>query len=292
MKRIIILLALLMALSPLVAAQENMGARPIALGGAFAGLADDANAIFLNPAGLAYAKGELASISSKLAAGTEYTVLGGVEKTPLGNIGIGYISSGYNLAAPATVTAGTDPGDIAVKSIDQTLVLSYARKLNDFMVVPPALGALSLGTNLKFSSSRLNNAKGLSTQVGSGVDLDLAAMFQSNENLTWGFCFRDLLADGNERAVTGGIAGKLLAGVVTWSIEGKSLGIEVKMIPELALRAGRDGSYNTAGVGLNLGGFGVDYAYLAKPAPVHYVGVSIAIAPEPKDARVAAVPTE
>ena len=35
----------------------GMGARPLAMGGAFVGLADDGNALFYNPAGLAWEKG-------------------------------------------------------------------------------------------------------------------------------------------------------------------------------------------------------------------------------------------
>jgi hypothetical protein len=43
------------------------------------------------------------------------------------------------------------------------------------------------------------------------------------------------------------------------------------------LRVGKDGEYSTAGFGINVNGFGVDYGYMEKEEPVHYVAVSVAI---------------
>jgi hypothetical protein len=53
-KLILFALALSLMLSPAIAC---VGARPLAMGGAFAGLADDANATYWNPAGLVQVKG-------------------------------------------------------------------------------------------------------------------------------------------------------------------------------------------------------------------------------------------
>ena len=157
------------------------------------------------------------------------------------------------------------------------MVISYARQLNDFMVIPEAMGALSLGANLKLDSSRIDNAKGLSSGQGSGVDLDFAVMFKPNDFLSWGTCLSNTLGKNAKPNIAGGIAGKLFDDKVTWSVEGKRMGLEVKFIPELALRLGQGESGGTTGVGLNLGDFIVDYAYVGGQSPAHYVGISIAV---------------
>jgi len=299
MKKFILLVAAILMVASVCVAQENIGARPIGMGGAFTGLADDANAIFLNPAGIGYIRGESAAVSSKISDGDEYTILGGVESTPFGSIGIGYVSYSTNVG-DLTTTSATDPGDTSIRALNQTLYLSYARVLNEFMIVPDSMGRLSLGANLKFVSSRLNNAKGLANEQDSGINLDLAASFRTNDVLSWGFAVKNLF--GGEEGIYGetesgtsfsaGVSGRFLDDTVILSLENSSIGAEVRLLEALAVRAGRDGSYNTAGVGVNLGGFGVDYAYLAKAEPVHYVGVSITIdRPEP-DTRSASLFSE
>lgn len=260
-----------------VLAQENMGARPIAMGGAFTGLADDANAIFVNPAGIGYVKAEQATISSKMIKGSEYTILGGVEKTDYGTFGIGYISSGFDVGNTITTGASIDAGNQVSKQVNQTVIFSYARQLNDFMVVPDNMGCFSLGTNLKVSTARLTSINGLSVQQGNGFDLDLAALFKANETLSFGLCLQNILGKQNQPALSAGVSGNFFEKRLIWNVADKNAGIEVKMIPEIALRVGRDGDYNTAGAGINLSGVGIDYGYLAKPSPVQYIGIALAI---------------
>jgi hypothetical protein len=251
-------------------------------------LADDANAIFVNPAGIGYLRGENATVSTKILEGKEYTIIGGVERTSVGSFGIGYIGASYPIDSLDEVTNLEEEGERPVRALNQTLILSYARELNDFMVVPKSMGKLSLGTNLKFSSSRINSAKGISSDLDSGMDLDLAAVFKPNDNLSCGIILQNFLdtdfpqatdqtQSESESNVAFGISGNLLNKAIIWSAEGKSLGCELRPAPGLALRVGRDGEYTTAGFGININGFGIDYAYMEKEVPIHYVGVSIAI---------------
>jgi hypothetical protein len=295
MKKLVILLSAILILANLAFAQENMGARPISMGGAFIGLADDTNAIFVNPAGLGYLEGELASVSTKLSDNKEYTLIGGVERTAFGGLGIGYISSYSDLdASPADYD---DPGDVPVKALNQTLVLSYARELNEFMIVPKSMGRFSLGTSVRLTSYRVNTAKGLAGYHDSKLDLDVGAMFKPNDNLAWGLTLKEFFgkadASGVEDAPSGpslaaGVSGRVLGDLLIWSVEGQSLGCEFKPVSQIALRLGRDGEYNTAGIGLNIEGFAVDYAYLGKEEPVHYFAISVAIekAPDHRQASV------
>ncbi|MBN2057728.1 MAG: hypothetical protein JW782_02915 [Candidatus Saganbacteria bacterium] len=297
MKKFLVLLSAILIVTSVCFAQENMGARPIAMGGAFTGLADDANAIFLNPAGIGYIEGEVAAISTKISEGSEYTILGGVENTPYGSFGVGYISSSYIIEDLETSSELVDAGDASNKNLNQTLVLSYGRQLNDFMVVPKFMGRLSLGTNVKFVSSKINNAKGLTSRSDSGLDLDLAAVFQPNDHISCGMSVRNILAAGSaledssepsSPTMSAGIAGRLLNDSLIISLETGAAGVEVKLMPELALRVGRDGDYTTGGIGVSLNGVGIDYAYLKKAEPVHYIAISLAF-DNPTDTRQASI---
>ena len=196
---------------------------------------------------------------------------------PFGNLGIGYISSSSHLDNLISSASLNDQGDTPVKEASQTLVLSYGRAFNDFMVVPDSMGRLSFGGNLKFSSSRISTANGLSSDQGSGVDADLAAIYRLGKGISLGISYRDLLSE--DRDFSAGASGKIFGEALTWSVESRSLGMEIKPFSAVALRVGRDRGYQTAGVGIELNGFGLDYAYLAKNEPVHYVAISIAIDP-------------
>jgi hypothetical protein len=293
MRKLIIVLSAILFLTSFSLAQENMGARPIGMGGAFTGVADDANAIFVNPAGIAYIKGENALISSKLSTDKGYTIMGAVENTSFGSIGLGYVSSS-SLIENWTSSEEDDIGNSPALALNQALVISYGRELNDFMVVPEYMGRLSLGTNLKFSSLRLNNAKGLFHSQDSKVNLDLAAAFRLNDMLSLGLNVKDCLgnvpneyAEGLESdpSMAVGLSGKLLNKKLTWSIDGKSLGCELRLVPALALRFGKDGQINTAGIGINVGNFSFDYAYMDKENPLHYVAISVAIDRDQKPAE-------
>jgi hypothetical protein len=285
MRKLVILLSAILLITSASLAQENMGARPIGMGGAFTGVADDVNAIFVNPAGIGYIRSEMASVSTKISEGKEYTIIGGVEHTSMGSFGIGYVGSSSPLE-DSSEYAYVDEGNTPVKAIDQTLVLSYARELNEFMVIPKSMGRLSLGTNLKLSSIRIANAKGLSQPVGSTVNLDLAAVFKPNDDFSCGVSLKNFmdkeatLEEGEGRtglATAFGVSGKAFNKSIIWSAEGSSLGLEWRPIKGLALRVGKDGEYSTAGFGINVNGFGVDYGYMEKEVPVHYVAVSVAI---------------
>ncbi|MBU1026152.1 MAG: hypothetical protein KKA31_00310 [Candidatus Margulisbacteria bacterium] len=287
MKRAIFLLIAISILTTACFAQENLGARPISMGGAFTGLADDVNAVFVNPAGIGYLKGESASISTKISEGRQYTIIGGVESTSVGAFGVGYITSAFDLADPTETEYLSEGGETPVRAMNQTLVLSYARQLNEFMVVPDNMGKLSLGTSVKFSSNKINTAKGLSEQSGtSGVKADVAAVFRANDSLSWGLSMKNLFSKADKTDdsqadegfdVAMGVSGNVFDKSLTWSAEGQCIGLEYRPTSVLAVRVGRDGDYNTSGIGVNLSGVSFDYAYLAKETPVHYVGVSVAV---------------
>jgi hypothetical protein len=171
-----------------------------------------------------------------------------------------------------------------------------AKDLGKDMRVPANMGSLSLGLNVKFSSRKLGTAKGLSRDVGSNMDLDLASVFKFNQNLSLGLAVQNFVnGDKSEEisnlstveqrkcTVLAGMSGRLLDGRITWAVEGEELGCELKPIAGLAIRAGQGKESTTTGIGIELNGIGLDYAYVNKTSPVHYWSISIA-PPENKDA--------
>ena len=248
------------------------------MGGAFVGLADDVNSIFINPAGVASVGRESVLVSTRLMEGREYTLIGGVEQTPLGSLGIGYVGT-------------TDPGDLTTglgNAKTQTLYVTLAEDLNKKMRVPSNLGALSLGINFKFSSRKVDTETGLSQDGGSNIDADLAAVYKAGDNLSLGLSMQNLInghaapaaglstMEGSVAAVQAGVSGKLFGKAVTWSLENNGIGCEWQPVSGLSIRAGRDSSGNsTSGLGLNMNGFCVDYAFVNGAEPVHYWSVSI-----------------
>ncbi|MBN3032696.1 MAG: hypothetical protein JW873_01230 [Candidatus Saganbacteria bacterium] len=273
-----------------VLAQDALGARPMGMGGAFVGLADDVNSIFSNPAGVAAVGRESLLVSTRLRPGREYSLIGGVEQTPFGSLGIGYVGT-------------TDPDDLAAgatptKSTTQTLYVTLAEDLNRKMRVPDNFGHLSLGVNLKFSSRKIGTETGLYRDGGSNVDVDLATVFKPRDDLSFGLSLQNFAngqtarsgglntLEGSVSAVTAGVSGRLFGSALIWSLENSGLGCEWRPVSGLALRAGRDNAGNqTSGFGLNLNGFCVDYAFANNGAePVHYWSVAI----KPVETRVAA----
>lgn len=282
-------------------AQENLGARPMGMGGAFVGLSDDVNAIFINPAGISAIRRESVLVSTRVQQGREYTLIGGVENTPFGTLGVGYVGSTDPIASDLS-TAAWD-SDSAVKYTTQTLYLTAARELNQAMRVPENLGVLSIGMNVKFSSRKIGVATGLSRDGGSNVDLDLATIFKPTRDLSLGLSLQNLFNNDNSliaglstieqknSTVLAGVSGRLFDDSLTWAVEGEEIGCEWTPVKGLALRAGRGKDCTTTGLGISLGGFGIDYAYLNKTSPIHYWSVSILTLENPPT-KVAALASE
>jgi len=278
MKKYILLLSAVLLIASVSFASENVGARPAALGGAFVAVADDANAIFENPAGIGLLHGEHGVISAKFS-GDEYTVLGGIQETSVGNFGIGYISSSSPIEG-LSATAVDDSGEVPVRALNQALFISYGREYNRFSVVPEFMGRMSLGASLKLSNNILTKAKGTSVPNGALVNADLAAIFKPREEVSLAMniknCFSSTDTAGEGSVLVLGASAKIFEIMSVSVTTDGNMGCEFRPDPMLALRAGKDDGYITYGAGINLKGFGVDYAYRGSESPVHYFGISLA----------------
>jgi hypothetical protein len=145
------------------------GARPVAMGDAFAAATDDSTSIYWNPAGLNQIKGK-GSLTLMHAIWFEDISYDWVSYAcpykNLGVFGIGvqYLSYG---SLKKTDSTGLELGEFT--PVDMALYLSYARKIKD----------IDVGANLKYISSKIEN-------TATAYAVDLGAMKKLNDKLSLG----------------------------------------------------------------------------------------------------------
>lgn len=259
--------------------KNGIGVRPISMGKAFVAVADDANAGYWNPAGLSLLN--ITQLSVMYSNPMNYA-LGdnpGVKDIGYHTVSLafpmGFGSLGLNLAylsvgnieevnADASFTGKTF-GD---KELG--VIASYASSITD---------QIHLGVNLKFISQQIWDDK------GSGMGLDLGALYEPVYNLTFGLMLQDLiepkiklLEDGETnsipRKIKLGVSYRLMDNRVLIATGmdqtiGRSrsaklhLGVEVVPMKDLALRAGytTDTGEISAGVGVRVSVIQLDYGF-------------------------------
>ena len=281
----------------------SVGARAMGMGGAYVGVADDANSVFLNPAGLGGIKNwGITSMSTNLLGTVDYKMAGAAFHTNYGTFGVGYLAA----STPAGFLT-TDKGSISdaasISYGNSMIFLSYGVNLND-VINADGLGNLSLGASLKFLNQ---NFEGIDGASATGFNADAGALFKVNKWLNVGCSVRNAIPEGSvvwqsgtEEAdasvVKFGGSVRLLGKEGLYKLWNNELtlnvdsdmymtdqkpvalhaGLEWKPVDFIALRGGLtqdligieggtvDVSSNiTAGVGLNLAGFSFDYAYKA-----------------------------
>ncbi|TSA49103.1 hypothetical protein D4R47_04390 [archaeon] len=280
MKRVIVLsLALLMVISAVALAdgvgafsafKSGVGARALAMGGAFVAVADDATAVCWNPAGLAQLNDtRITGMSTDLfGMGITHQFVGAT--TTFANIGIGL---GWERAALTGQGAAADgtPGNLFNWN-ESAIVGTLATNIMDIGLA---------GANVKYyMASGVDNTAsgfgfdlGLLVKLGDMFTIGVNAKDLGNSNLTW--------TSGATDSITGlytaGLAMSLVDGRLVLAtdvdFDGTNLGdahigIEFKVIDELALRGGVvltdnfQNYYFSAGAGINVAGLYVDVAYI------------------------------
>lgn len=267
----------------------GVGARQIGMGGANVALADDVNAIYWNPAGLArLEKREFAVMHNEWIVDFKYDFLGFAH--PLKR---GIIKNSF----PATIGGSLiylNLGEFqgrdeyrnktdTFKAYDTAGIISYAQKINP---------RLNLGINLKYIYEKIE------VEQAKGIAFDLGLLYQTKiKNLNLGFTVQNLGPKMKfidepfslPLTLTAGIAytyyGLNLACDIRWQpIEERtniSLGTEYWPFKVFALRAGyltrlltsnlkfvpRDENLGKfyglgAGFGFRLGSVGIDYSFV------------------------------
>jgi hypothetical protein len=274
----------------------GIGGRPTAMGKAFVALSDDANAMFLNPAGLGTQKSwKVSTMNSNFLNEYQYTMFCGVDPTPYGTLGMGYVSSRIGDIL-LTDDSGTPIG--TADFYNQALVLSYGKYIGD--IIKDRIPFINLkdepdlygGVTLKYYS------KGYTGDVnatGSGYNLDLGLKYEQEDWLSYGLNFQNVLSGSKisgdfeqedmpfltkvgvlfrwlEHDVNIEVDKDMFLGRdnVPWPTH---FGVEWNLHPNLSLRAGANQSANSAnsgnlvdnttfGLGLDYNGIKVDLAYV------------------------------
>ena len=280
----------------------GMGARPIALGGAYTGIADDASAIFTNPAGLGRQKTlSFVSMSTQLLTCVDYKLIGFSYPTQYGNFGIGYVGASTAAGDHTYYSGGVTIEGGAMNYTNQMLILSCGYDISDRVsgLIRSNGGQVQyfgLGANIKFLSQGLSGSIKNAPSAG-GMVMDLGAIYVPTDRLTLGATLQNIIGTldwstgekeklpkvlkigGAYKAandVTVSIDTDLdLDGVTNTVAHG---GVEWQVIPLLALRAGMDQKVESIddetmgttidyslGVGVMVDGFRFDYAYRQDP---------------------------
>ena len=242
------------------------GARAMGMGNGYVALADDATAVYYNPAGMArLGTQQVSFLHTILFEGTIYDYIAYVY--PLGapgSLGIGAMRIGTDDIGRRDLTR-----DVGSFDASQTQVLlSYGRKFD---------GRYYAGATLKIVNQSIDNLSAY------GYGLDMGGQIQIWENLQAGLRLQDIigarlrLAQDKERTpftVTAGMAYLRglpwygLTGVGTFDFdrpENRSLkiraGLEVTHPTGLSVRGGYDRDNLALGVGFRYQRLQIDYAY-------------------------------
>jgi len=176
----------------------GVGARPLGMGKAFVGAADDASAIFINPAGLSRNDNlNLVSMAGTMLGDVNYVLLGASDLSPMGKFGFGYINASTG-SIPLTMITGSG-STAAVVQYDSTdyssslIFFSYGSKLSRFLK-GGAGSNVSLGLSLKwFLQGFSGGGAEMQDATGAGMDADLGLMWDARPWMTLGLAFQNFL---------------------------------------------------------------------------------------------------
>lgn len=155
----------------------GIGARPIGMGGTYAGIADDVNTIYWNPAGLAQIKGkELSAQHIVWFQEVNYEYLAYAQ--PIGNLGtFGLAISYLYLDDIERRETDTDTPIDTFRAADGALTLAYGKKLSKNLL---------LGVNLKYIYQTIYD------KIAQGAAVDLGALYQFTSKLQVGLVAQNL----------------------------------------------------------------------------------------------------
>ncbi len=266
--------------------QVPLGPRAIAMGGAFSAVADDASAIFWNPAGLSRIGNQEIMVTNAdlYGLGIQDNFTAFVLPLSLNHVAaVGWYRSGYD--------------DDELGFGENIIDLSYGFRPYSWLSVGGAGKYLTRRTDLD----------GVEVSSGSGRGLDLAVLVTPWRGLRLGLVGQDVFDTKIEYEQGSSEAYPRNArfaaaysfgsrGIVAVDIDDRyHLGGEMRFFDMVALRAGiekdREGSGNpqySFGGGVEYGVFRFDYAYVDHPVldATHHVGVSLAFHFNPARVRI------
>lgn len=260
----------------------GMGARPLAMGGAFVGLADDGNALFYNSAGLAWAQGlsVLSSYEARLGTASYGHFSGSFSHF---GFGIHYFDFGE---VPETDEFGNVLGTFRYRNY--ALIAGAGLKAADL----PFLAQMPLTENIGFGiSAKFLKVSTLDPGSGSGFAIDLPFLLRSESpalggtfitSYGFGLVIENLVGlpikydSGHQeswpRKVAVGASLELMHQVILamdfTSEKSFHLGMEWTPIPAVSLRSGfkNEGVWMwSLGMGVQFRNFTFDFAVVPHP---------------------------
>jgi len=281
MKRIAVAsLALILVLSAVALAdgigafsafKNGVGARALAMGGAFVAVADDATAMLWNPSGLAQLEDtRLTGMSTDLyGLGITHQFIGAV--TTFANLGIGLGWERASIDGQIVDEGGVIGG--AFTWVEQAIIGSLATNVLDVAMAGANVKYYLADDGLGEGATGFGFDLGLLVSLGDMFVIGVNAMDLAGSSISWD--------DGTTDVISGlykaGLAMKLADGRLVLAtdvdFDGTDLGnthvgVEFNVIDELALRGGVvltdnfQDYYFAVGAGINVAGLYVDAAYI------------------------------
>lgn len=272
--------------------KNGVGVRPISMGKAFVAIADDASAGYWNPSGLA--KLSDPQFSFMYSNPMNYDVLGsgGVKDigyhtlsaaypTHYGSIGLNFAY--LSVGDIQVVEDASGPTGETFQDKEMGFILSYANSITE---------QVKLGLNLKYIQQDLFDQK------GSGVGMDIGALYEPMYNLMIGVMAQDLIKPSitlkdesyaPPRKVAFGMSYKLLDDRILLAAGmdkagGKSpkfhLGAEGHPVKDFAIRGGytSDTGELSAGIGFRISIIQLDYGFgLLSVGSTHRVSLTMTL---------------
>ena len=251
----------------------GVGGRPIGMGSAYAGIADDVNALYWNPGGLGQIKEtELMAMHNAWFQSINHEYLGFAKGLKIGTIGVGitYLSvTGIEKRAGDTETA-----DGTFGATDMAAGLAYG------LEVSPGVYA---GLMAKYISQEIDDKK------ATGMAGDIGVLFRVNEKVGVGLAVQNLGTKIKFINTADPLPMNIKAGVGYKPIAGLTIGLDVNapndnnvnaaagaeyswqvsdafaIVPRAGYKTGTDlGTMSGlgAGIGFQLSGIGLDFAYV------------------------------
>jgi len=159
------------------------GARPLGMGKAFVAIADDADAMLINPAGIASLKAPQGmSMFTNLLNDVYYMEFTGAVPAPIGVLGIGYVSTGVK-GIPTVVNSV----EVNTDYYDTLLAFSYSSPLSRFV----SYGRnIFVGTTLKVYSRGWSGGINYSA---TGLSADIGIKYVPSPYISFGLCRQNIL---------------------------------------------------------------------------------------------------
>lgn len=269
--------------------REGAGARALGLAGSFAGIADDASAVYWNPAGLSLlSKPELTLNHITLFSGTSSDFIGfGLPFKKIGAMGAGYLrQTSGNFQKRETPFDTPTTFDIS----NTMLQLGWAIGVPQEYTPDIIRGKISLGFGIKSVAQHIDTAS------GSGTGADAGLLYRHSKGFSIGVVVQNLMPPSIAMisksvafprvvdiapAYTRGMGKDIKATLAARTNHyGGRLhpagGLELRYLNKFSVRSGLEAKGISLGAGAQLTNYQFDYAILLHElAPSHILSLSV-----------------